>query len=65
VLQQQHSLEEQKFHVSLYYKELGILPPGIDTSSQFDATPSDVAVACAPEIAAFILQNQSLKQKVA
>ena len=51
--------------MSLYYKELGILPPGIDTSSQFDATPSDVAVACALEIAAFISQNQSLKQKVA
>jgi len=51
-------------HVSLYYKELGLLPPGIDTSSQFEAVPSDIAVDCAPEIVGFILHNQSLKLKV-
>jgi len=65
VLQRQHSLEKQKFQVSLYYKELGLLPPGIDVSSQFESFPSDIAVDCAPEIAGFILHNQLLKQKVA
>ena len=58
-------MESQKFHVSLYYKELGVLPPGVDVSSQFEAVPSDIAVDCTPEIAAFVLHNQSLKQKVA
>jgi len=48
----------------LYYKELGLLPPSFDCSSQFEAVPSHVAVDCAPEIAGFILHNQSLKQKV-
>jgi len=57
-------LQRQKFHVSLYYKELGLLPPGIDGSSQFDANPSDIEVECTPEIAAFVLHNQLLKQKV-
>ena len=50
--------------MSLYYKELGLLPPGIDVSSQFDASPSDIAVDCPPEVAGFILHNQLLKQKV-
>jgi len=49
----------------LYYKELGLLPPGIDVSSQFEACPSDIAVDCAPEIAGFILHNHPIKQKVA
>jgi len=65
VQQRQHSWEKQKFHVSLCYKELGLLPPGIDVSYQFEACPSDIAVDCAPEIAAFILHNHPLKQKVA
>ena len=64
VLQREHSFESHQFHVSLYYKELGLLPPGIDSSSQFEAIPSDVVVDCAPEIAGFILHNQALKQKV-
>jgi len=64
VLQREHGLDGQKFHVSLYYKELGLFPPGFDGSSQFEAVPSDIAVDCVSEIAAFILHNQSLKQKV-
>jgi len=64
VLQREHQCESQTFHVSLYYKELGLLPPSFDCSSQFEAVPSHVAVDCAPEIAGFILHNQSLKQKV-
>jgi len=64
VLQREHRFESQKFHVSLYYKELGLFPPSIDGSSRFEAVPSDIAVDCAPEIAAFVLHNQSLKHKV-
>ena len=64
VLQREHVLDGQKFSVSLYYKELGLFPPGVDGSSQFEAVPSDIAVDCAPEIAAFILHNPPLKQKV-
>jgi len=64
VLQREHGLDGQTFKVSLYHKELGLYPPGFDGSSQFEAVPSDIAVDCASEIAAFILHNQSLKQKV-
>ena len=64
VQKRDHSFDGQKLHVSLYYKELGLCPPGIDCSSQFDVVPSDVAVECASEIAGFILHNKSLKQKV-
>lgn len=64
VLQREHRFEDQNFHVSLYYKEFGLFPPGLDGSSQFEAVPSDIAVDCAPEIVGFILHNESLKQKV-
>ena len=64
VLQREHRIEGQKLHVALYYKELGLLPPGIDGSSQFEAIPSDVAVDCSPEIAAFILRNPPVKHQV-
>jgi len=64
VLKREHSLKDEKLHVSVYYKELGVIPPGIDVSSPFEAVPSDIAMNCSPEITKFILQNQSLKQKV-